>query len=47
MHERDTDRGRGFELARRECVDRERWRFFYPGHHLGGMFLEGTKHQKL
>ena len=28
MHERVADRGGGIALARRECVDRERWRFF-------------------
>ena len=31
MHERVAGRGRGIELVRRECVDRERWklRTFY------------------
>ena len=31
MHERVAGRGRGIEQARRECVDRERWRLFYRG----------------
>ena len=25
MHERGADRGGGIELARKECLDRERW----------------------
>ena len=29
-----TDRGRRTELARRECLDRERWRFFCHGYPL-------------
>ena len=35
MHERVADRGGGIELARRECVDREKWRLFCHGHYLG------------
>ena len=35
MHERGADRGRGIELARRECVDRERWRVSCCGYSLG------------
>ncbi len=39
MKEYPSERGvRGNELewARRECMDRERWRSFCPGHPLGG-----------
>ena len=35
MHQRVADRGGGIEQVRRECVDRERWRFFCHGHALG------------
>ena len=35
IHERVADRVGGFELARGEYVDRERWRLFYCGHLLG------------
>ena len=28
MHDSVADRWGGIELARRECVDRERWRLF-------------------
>ena len=38
LHERVADRGGGIELARRECLDRERWRFFYCGHLSGRRF---------
>ncbi len=31
-------RGNGLEWARRECMDRERWRSVYCGHPLGGCF---------
>ena len=34
MHERGADRGGMIEQARRECVDRERWRLFCCGHTL-------------
>ena len=34
MHERVTDKGGGIELARRECLDRKRWRLFCHGHPL-------------
>ena len=36
MHERVADRGGEIELAKRECVDRERWRLFCHGYLLGG-----------
>ena len=39
MHETVADRGGGIELARRECVDRVRWRLFCCSHPLEGMFL--------
>ncbi len=29
----------GLEWARRECMDRERWRYVCRGHPLGGRFL--------
>ncbi len=31
-------RGNGLEWARRECMDRERWRSVCRGHLLGGRF---------
>ncbi len=31
-------RGNGLEWARRECMDRERWRSICRGHPLGGHF---------
>ncbi len=31
-------RGNALEWARRECMDRERWRSIYRGHPLGGHF---------
>ncbi len=31
-------RGNGLEWARRECMDRERWRFVCRGHPLEGHF---------
>ena len=36
MHERVADRGGGLEQARRECVDKKRWRLFCHGHVSGG-----------
>ena len=36
MHKRGADREGGFEQARRECLDKEKWRLFCPGHPLGG-----------
>ncbi len=36
MSERSATRGGGLEQARRECLDRERWRLFCCGHPLGG-----------
>ena len=36
MNERGVRGGGGLERARRECMDRERWRFFCRGHPLGG-----------
>ena len=35
LHEKGVRRRGGLERARRECVDRERWRFFCRGHPLG------------
>ena len=32
MHERVADRRGEIELARRECVDRGRWRLFWHGY---------------
>ena len=43
IHERVADKG-GIELARRECLDRERWR---PWPSLLGTFAERTRRQKL
>ncbi len=37
MSERGV-RGNGLEWARRECMDRERWRSICCGHPLGGRF---------
>ncbi len=37
MSERGV-RGNGLEWARRECMDRERWRSVCCGHPLGGRF---------
>ena len=36
MHERIADTRGGIELARRECVNTERRRFFCHGHPIGG-----------
>ena len=36
MCERGDSRGGGLERARRDCLDRERWRLFCRGHPLGG-----------
>ena len=36
IHERVADREGGIELARMECIDRERWRLFYHGDPLRG-----------
>ncbi len=41
INERGTDGWGGLEQARRECLDRERWRLFYLGHPLGG-----ARHQR-
>ncbi len=35
MCERGTTRKGGLDQAKRECLDRERWRLFCRGHHLG------------
>ena len=35
IHEKIADRGRGIELSRKECVDRERRRLLCHGHPLG------------
>ena len=47
MYERKADRGKGLAQARRKCMYRKRWRFFYRGHPLLGTFVEGICHQKL
>ncbi len=36
-------RGNGLEWARRECMDRERWRSICHGHPLGETLLEGAR----
>ncbi len=36
MCERGAARGGRLDQARRECLDRERWRLFCRGHTLGG-----------
>ncbi len=36
MCERGATRGGRLDQARRECLDRERWRLFCHGHPLGG-----------
>ncbi len=36
MYERGATRGGGLDQARREYLDRERWRLFCHGHTLGG-----------
>ncbi len=36
MYERGTTRGGGLDQARRECLDRERWRLFCCGYTFGG-----------
>ncbi len=38
-------RGNVLEWARRECMDRERWRSICHSHPPLGMLLEGTRHQ--
>ncbi len=40
MNERGV-RGNGLEWARRECMDRERWRSVCRGHPLEGRFRRG------
>ncbi len=35
MHVRGTGKGGGLEQAKRECLDRERYRHFFHGHLLG------------
>ncbi len=42
MSERGV-RGNGLEWARRECMDREKWRSFCCGHPLGGLWERGVK----
>ena len=44
MHERGADREGRLGQARRECLDRERWKLFCCGLR---MFPDGTKHQRL
>ncbi len=46
MSERGSNRGGGLKQARRECLDRERWRLFCYGHPLGGTFPEGARHHR-
>ena len=48
VHERVADRGGEFEQARKECVDRERWRLFCHDHPLWGHFLreQGIKNYR-
>ncbi len=36
MSERGATRRGGLEQARRECLDKERWRLFCHGHPVGG-----------
>ncbi len=36
VHERDAARKGGLDQAKRECLDRERWRLFCRDHPLGG-----------
>ncbi len=36
-------RGNGLKWARRECMDRKRWRSFCCGNPLGGTLLEGVR----
>ncbi len=38
MCERGATRGGGLDQARRECLNRERWRLFCHGHPLFGCF---------
>ena len=45
IHERDADRRGGLEQAKRDCMDRERWKLFCRGHLLGGHFLEEMRCQ--
>ena len=45
MHGRGVDRG--IEQARRDYLDRERWRLFCHSHSLWGTFPQGTRRQKL
>ncbi len=42
MCERGATRGGGLDQARKECLDRERWRLFC----LGEMFLKGARCQR-
>ncbi len=44
MSERGV-RGNGLEWARRECMDRERWRSVCRGHPSLGTLPEGARHQ--
>ncbi len=41
MFERSATREGGLDQASRECLDRERWRFFCHGHPLEGRSLRG------
>ncbi len=43
MCERGATRGGRLDQARRECLDRERWRLFWRGHSLGGRSREGAR----
>ncbi len=42
MSERGATRGGGLDQAKREYLDRERWRLFCHGHPLGTTFPEGV-----
>ncbi len=46
MSERGV-RGNGLEWARRECMDRERWRPVCRGQPLGGTLPEGARRQSI
>ena len=46
MCERGATRGVGLDQAKRECLDRERWRRFCHGHPLGDI-TEGSEASEL
>ena len=47
MHERDGDRGGRLQQTRRECLDREKWIFFFVVAIPLGKFPEVMRHHKL